>query len=62
MNVGVKNIIIASSFDRIYMLDIVKIKLCTSKQHSLFDDSIKLKFTKKDGHQNETLESALHSN
>ena len=48
MNVGVKDIIIVSSFHiiyiyiYIYMLDVVETKLCTSKQHSLCDYSIKL--------------------
>ena len=42
MNVGAKDITIVSSFDIIYMLDIIKTKLRTSKLHSLCDDSIKL--------------------
>ena len=42
MKVGVKDIIIVSSFDIIYMLDIVETKLCTSKQHSLCDNSVTL--------------------
>ena len=34
MNVGVKDITVMLSFDRTYMLDIVEIKFCTSKQYS----------------------------
>ena len=36
-----KDIIIMLSFDRAYMLDMVEIKLCTSKQYSLCEDKLK---------------------